>query len=119
MASVSLRRFDVQAKLSLATSLMAAVGLGALVYLIFRNYERELGAIVFKASGRFPMIFLLACAGTMLLSVVGMALGISSAGERRNEFQRRSWTGFFIGTAVLSGAIICLAGYHFLQLKFQ
>ena len=119
MASMSLRRFDVQAKLSLVTSIVSALGLVGVIYLIYRNYHPDLGAIVFGVKSKYSLIFMAACGATMLLSVVGLALGISSAGKRRNEFQRRSWLGFFVGTAVLSGAIICLAMFRALQLQFQ
>jgi hypothetical protein len=106
----------VQAKLSLAASLIAAIGLAGMIFLILRNYQAELGAIVFAKKSIYGMAFLGACAATMLLSVIGLALGISSAGQRRNEFQRRSWTGFFLGTAVLAGAIISFVMFWSLQL---
>ena len=74
------------------------------------------GLVIYGSTGRYSPMFLLGTAGTMLLSVTGAVLGFNSAGQRRNELQRRSWTGFFLGTAAFAGAIICLAAFYFLRM---
>ena len=48
---------------------------------------------------------------------IGIILGVSSAGQRRNEHQKRSWAGFFLGAFVLSLTIITFVGFW--QLKLQ
>lgn len=119
MASKSLRRYDVQAKVSLMVSILAGLGFVGMVILLFRNYNSELGAVIFGAEGVFAPIFMLSTGVTMLLSAIGLVLGFNSAGQRRNDLQGRSWVAFFLGTAVLAGAIICLAMFWFLQMKLR
>ena len=119
MASKSLRRYDVQAKVSLIVSILAVIGCVGLVMLLLRNYDSGLGAIVYGGGSLYAPIILVGTAGTMLLSAIGLVLGFNSAGQRRNETQGRSWAGFFLGTAGLAGAIVCLAMFWFLRLGLK
>ena len=119
MASKSLRRFDVQAKVSLIISVLAGVGFVALVVLFARNYNSELGAIIYRSGSVFAPLFLVGTAATILLSTVGLVLGFNSAGQRRNDMQGRSWAGFFLGTAFLAGAIICFALFWLLKMPLK
>ncbi len=109
MASKSLRRPDVQAKFSLILSILAGVGFVGMVVLFGLRYDAEFRAVTYGDKSLYAPVFLLGAAGTMLLSAVGLILGFNSAGQRRNELQKLSWISFFLGTAVLAGAAICLA----------
>ena len=119
MASRSLRRFDVQAKVSLIISILAGVCFVTLVVLFARNYSSELGAVIYRTGSLFAPLFLVGTAATMLFSTVGLVLGFNSAGQRRNDLQGRSWAGFFLGTAFLAGAIICFALFWLLRMPLK
>ena len=114
MARSSIRRFDVQAKWSLAFSLVSVLSCLALVFLLFRNWTPETHQITFRNP-----LFKVVCVGfsgvTMILAVFGLALGFNSAGQRRNEKQRLSWTGFFVGAGVLAVACILFLAFYLLR----
>ena len=115
MAKGSLRRFDVQAKWSLWFSLASVVTCLGTFALLARNWDGHLSLIKYSADGLYRPVYL-ACTGlTMLLSVFGLALGFNSAGQRRNDRQKLSWTGFFVGTVVLALAIVFLAAFRYLK----
>ncbi len=116
MAKSSMRRFDVQAKWSLLFSLAAAVGCLALFTLLARNWQGNLHQFVFR-NPLFKAMVLGSAGLTMLLAVFGTALGFNSAGQRRNEKQRLSWAGFFLGSGVFTVAVILFAAFW--VLKFQ
>ncbi len=116
MVKASLRRFDVQARWSLWLSLASAVTCLGTVLLLARNWHSDIQQIMFGSSLYQPLVF--GFTGlTMLLSAFGLALGFSSAGQRRNELQRRSWVGFFLGSGVLALAVILLAVFWLLKLQ--
>lgn len=116
MASRSIRRFDTQAKVSSVVSLIAMVGVLAMAGLSLRNLDPELRVIRFNPEGFYRPAFLGICAATMFLAVIGLGLGLNSAGQRRNELQKRSWIGFFMGTAAFSMAIVLFWMFHKLKL---
>lgn len=114
MAKSSMRRFDVQAKWSLIMSLASILGCLGLLFMVYRNWMPETNQIVFR-NPVFKFAFV-GCTGfTLLLSFFGVALGFNSAGQRRNEKQRLSWTGFFVGTAVMAAAIVLFAAFYLLR----
>lgn len=116
MATGSLRRFDVQANYSMILSLVAVPPLLGGAFLLLRNYKSELGAIMYRADTKFQLVFLACVAVSLLVGAVGFVLGLSSAGQRRNEQSGRSWMGFFIGGLVCSFDIVLLIA--FMRLKF-
>ncbi|MCK4659260.1 MAG: hypothetical protein KAV82_07025 [Phycisphaerae bacterium] len=117
MASKSLRRYDVQAKVSLIITILASFGLVVLITILGRNYNSELRAIMYGSESIYAPLVMLGTAGISLLSLIGLVLGFNSAGQRRNNMQTRSWVAFFLGTAVLAGAVICLAMFWILKMK--
>lgn len=119
MALPRFRRYDVQARYSLIISVASIVPLAAATYATCQRYDPQLRAIQYANSGVFRPAFLACIAGACLLAVIGAALGFNSAGQRRNTEQRKSWTGFFIGTAALSLSIILFAAYAFLKLPID
>lgn len=116
MARRSLRRYDTQAKWSLWISLLSLVTVIVLAGLEVRNFNSQLKVIAFAKQSPYQMAVLGCVAITVLLSTAGLLLGISSAGQRRNELQRRSWAGFFIGTGVLSLALILFVAFWEMKL---
>lgn len=119
MASKSLRRYDVQAKVSLLVTIAALIPFVGMVVVLAWKYDPDLGAVIYGRKGLVAPVFLLGTAATMLLSFVGTALGFNSAGQRRNDLQRLSWTSFFSGIAILAGAIICFAIFWFLKMPLD
>ncbi len=116
MARGSLRRYDVQATWSVIMSVAAVLPMAAVVAVSVLRYEPSMKAIVF-GNQLFQPGVLLSTAAAMFFSTIGIILGVNSAGQRRNEHQRRSWTGFFLGVVVLSLTIIAFAGFWMLKLK--
>lgn len=117
MAFPSLRRYDVQARFAFYTSLAAVLPFLAALAASFKRYDHQLRAIQFGEGGVFRAAFLVCIALASSLSVLGIVLGFSSAGQRRNKEQGKSWAGFFIGTAVLSVTIVLF--FAFRMLKFE
>ena len=117
MARPSLRRYDVQAKYSVIVSIAAVLPLLAAVFATLSRYQPQLRAIQYGQAGWFKLGFLMCIAAAIFLSVAGAGLGFNSAGQRRNHDQRKSWTGFFIGTGVLSITIIVLSAFWALKLE--
>ena len=116
MARSSLRRFDVQAKWSLVFSVLAALICLALAALLVRNWHSGLHQITFR-NPLFKIIVVGIAGLSMLLAVFGTALGFNSAGQRRNEKQRLSWIGFFLGSGMFTLAVVLFAAFWLL--KFQ
>jgi len=116
VATGSFRRYDVQAKWSVILSTASVVVLLVVVVILGRNYQPGIRRILF-GNPVYQMMVMGGSAMTMLLSGLGLILGLSSAGQRRNERQKQSWAGFFLGTAVLSLAIIFLAAFWLLKMQ--
>ena len=115
MARWNLRRYDVQANLGMALSLIAAAPIALAAIRVATRYDADMRAIPY-GSGSLLVPAMLASLGIgLLLSVVGMALGFNSAGQRRNDKPARSWLGFFIGAAAFTTGLI--VGVAFWMLK--
>ena len=67
----------------------------------------------------FKVGFLVCVAAASALSLGGLGLGFSSAGQRRNSAQAASWMGFFLGSAVLSLSIIVFSAFALLGLEIK
>lgn len=111
----SLRRFDVQARLALGLALAAVVPMVAALYFVKRNYNGDLGQIVYK-NNTYAMGLLGAAALSMLFAAVACALGYVSAGQRINDRPGYSWTGFFVGGAVVTIDFIIVIAFWLLRL---
>jgi len=111
MARGSLRRYDIQASYGLVLGILSVVPLLAAVGLTMRNWDGTLRAIVYKATGPYKYAFLACIAAALLVAVIALLFGWSSAGQRRNPNQGRSWAGFFMGGAVASLCVILLYAF--------
>lgn len=100
MPWLSLRRYDHQAILSVYISALAIVPLIGLIILIFRNMHWD-EQIIYYASMSYRLVVLGSVAVTLLMATVGLGLGLNSVGQRRNDRQRLSWLGFFIGAIIV------------------
>ena len=117
MALGALRRYDVQAKWAACLSATSIVPFLGACWLVVTRYQPDLRQIVYGAEGRFLSAFL----GCLLLSIVpaGVAflLGLSSAGQRRNDRPGRAWLGFFLGGFIATMNIVLLLAFWFLRLE--
>lgn len=113
----SLRRSDVQAKYAFVLALLSLVPFLGAGILLLRNYQRDLGQIVYGAKGNFlpVLLFCLACAA--LPSGLAFVLGWSSSGHRRNDKPGRSWFAFFVGGLVLTLTVIMGLAFYMLRLR--
>lgn len=107
MAKFSLRRFDTQARVSVIVSLASVVSLIAMVLLLLRNFAWSEG-VIFYGNPAYKLIIYGAAFMTMVLAASGFGFGLSSAGQRRNDKPQLSWTGFFIGAAILCLTVVLL-----------
>lgn len=117
MGFPQLRRFDVQAKYSLILSLISILPLLGAAALALRNYDHELGQIVYGATGLFLPLFLACVALSGATGATGFMLGLSSAGQRRNEKPAWSWIGFIVGGTAVTFDIVLLIAYWMLKFK--
>jgi len=105
VAKFSLRRYDTQARVSVIVSLASIASLMVLAYLLCRNLvwsER----VIFYGNPTYKLIVYGAAFVTMLLAASGFGFGLNSAGQRRNDKPQLSWTGFFVGAAVLCLTVV-------------
>jgi Na+/H+-dicarboxylate symporter len=115
MGMTNFRKFDVQARWSLLFSSFAAFCVICIVGLIFRNWNSQLQSIAFGHGTMFQKVIFFIFVVSVLASLFGLALGWNSAGQKRNDKQKASWIGFFLGTAALSITIVC--AYAFMTLR--
>ena len=119
MARGSLRRFDIQASYSLVLGILSISPLLAAVYLVWRNWDGTLRAIVYKTTGNYRYAFLACIAVALLVAGIALLLGWSSAGQRRNPTQGHSWAGFFMGGMVASLCVILLYAFMTFELPVK
>ena len=117
MAFRSLRRYDVQASYAGVLAVLALVPFAGAAMLALRNYNSDLGQIVYGSGGSFLPMFLACVAVSAVPGTLGFFLGWNSAGQRRNEKPAWSWVGFFIGGMVLTFDFILLIAFWMLRLE--
>ncbi len=115
MAQWQLRRFDVQAKWAFVLSLLSVVPCVAAAFFLYRNYNRELGQVVYSAGGMFLPVFLGCAFASLGPSAIGLLLGLSSAGQRRNDRPTQSWIAFFLGGTITTINLVLLLAYAMLR----
>ncbi|MGD2107994.1 MAG: hypothetical protein PVI86_01255 [Phycisphaerae bacterium] len=117
MALRHLRRYDIQARYAGVLSVLSLLPVAGAAVLAYRNYDHELGQIIYGSGGRFLPLFLGCVAVSLAPGAIGFFLGWSSAGQRRNEKPAWSWVGFFIGGLVLTLDLILLIAFWMLRLQ--
>ncbi len=117
MAKGSLRRYDVQAKYAMYASVAAMIGVAGLLVLILRNYKGAEVAVVYSRKSMFAPAVFVVTAATLLLAATGAMMGFNSAGQKRNDNNKRSWIAFFAGTATASLTIILFGVFWFYKLR--
>ena len=113
------RRYEVQAAWSIGLACISLGPMAGAAWLAWRNYDHQLGRIVFGSEGYFLLTFAGGVFVSGILAVIGFALGWNSAGQARNDRSGASWAGFFLGGSVLSANIILLLALYMLRLKLE
>ncbi|HRX83703.1 MAG TPA: hypothetical protein P5572_01645 [Phycisphaerae bacterium] len=116
MAKGSLRRFDVQAKISLYVSGAAALCMVALLVLLMRNYRSSMQLIIYKPGGMYSPVIYATTILALLMAGAGAVMGASSAGQKRNTHNKRSWVAFFLGGATISATLILFYAFRTFQM---
>lgn len=114
-----LRRYEVQAACSLALALLSLAPAAAAGWLALRNYDEQLGRIIYGFKGSFLIIFAASVAASMGVAFLGFAMGWNSAGQPRNHRSAASWAGFFLGGLVLTVNIILVLAFYMLRLRLE
>ncbi len=112
-----LRRFDIQARIALVMAAGSVVPLLGGVWLTISRYHHDLGQIVYGEGSFFLPSFavcLLLSSGPALL---GLGLGLNSAGQRRNDRPMHAWVGFFLGSSVLAVNVILAGAFVMLRVS--
>lgn len=113
------RRLEVQAVWAFALGLLSLGPAMAAAVLAVRNYNDQLGRIVYGSQGRFVLLFAACVIASGALAFPGFVLGWSSAGHSRNERSAASWAGFFLGGAALSANVVLLVALYMLKLRLE
>ena len=106
MPRLSLRRYDVQARIALVAAIAAAVLVLALAVLVFRRVDWTNKVIAYRPNTLRWYLIMLVTGMSILVSALALGFGLNSAGQRRNDRHRWSWIGFFLGAACLCLTIL-------------
>ena len=116
MPAGRLRRYDVQATYACVLSMVSIPLFFAAVSLILRNLDWDLRQIVYRSEGLFLPALAVCVLASMAAAALGFLFGWSSAGQRRNDRQIRSWVGFFVGGTILTFDTILAIAFFMFQL---
>ena len=107
MARWNLRRYDVQARVSVVLSLASVVCLAALAVAIATASWQDNRILYQSGTLRVPAVYV---CGLLAIGfgAGGFGFGLNSAGQRRNDRTTQSWLGFFLGAASITFAVILL-----------
>lgn len=114
----SLRRYDVQARVSFALVWVAVLPTLVAMWLVWRNYHADIREIVYRSKSY--ALALMACIGFGgLIAGIACVLGYNSAGEARNDQSKRSWFAFFLGGGLVTLNIIIFLGFAMLRSQMK
>ncbi len=103
-SKLNFRDSQLQARLGMIFSIASTVLMLILAFVVLENFNPMEKTIGFnQQSMRWPAIMGLV-GGAVLLGAIGLGLGFSSLGHKRNMRQRESWLGLVVG-----GISVCLA----------
>jgi uncharacterized membrane protein YdcZ (DUF606 family) len=111
-----LRRYDVQARWAFLMALGSVVPLLVAAGLTLRNFRADVSQIVYGSRSSFVIGFVAFVLLSMIPSGLALLMGMSSAGQRRNDKPTHAWVGFFLGGIVLTLNLILLIAFYKLRL---
>lgn len=112
----SLRKYEVQATYAARLAIVSAIPLVIGLWLTSRNYRSELGQILY-GSKKYLLMHHASLLVALGVSFLALVLGWNSAGQRRNDRQGQSWTGFFVGGTVFTASLILMIAFYMLRLE--
>ena len=112
-----LRRYDVQAGYACRLAVAAILPFLFALWQIASRYDAMLGRVIYSAQGRFIIAFVVCVLGSLVLSTLGFVLGLSSAGQRRNNRSGQSWLAFFLGGTILTLDLVMIVAFYLLRLE--
>ena len=104
--------FTRQAKYGMILSIVSTLGAAILLVLIGRNLTLADWSIIY-GNKTYGMVVYLVGMGTLATAIAGFWLSLGSWGEQRNERQRWSSIGFFVGAIAISLTAIMLVFFSF------
>lgn len=117
MAAIGVGTYEKQGKLSVALGVLAAVSALAVAGLLARNYNREVGQIIYGAGGSYILLIAAGLGVALIAAGAGFFLGFNSAGQKRNTQSRLSWMAFFLNAAVI--ALVMALAVVFFLMRFE
>jgi|CXWL01.1.fsa_nt_gi hypothetical protein len=113
------RRYEIQAVWSIGLALVSLGPTTVAAWLALRNYNDQLGRIVYGSGGFFLGTFAACVVASMAVAFLGFSLGWNSAGQTRNDRSAASWAGFFVGGAALSANVVLMLALYILRLRLE
>ena len=113
------RRYEIQAVWSIGLALVSLGPALTAAWLVLRNYDDQLGRIVYGSGGFFLGTFAACVVVSTAIAFFGFALGWNSAGQTRNHRSGASWAGFFLGGAALSVNVILMLAFYMLRIRLE
>ncbi len=114
-----LRRYEAQASVAQWLAVAAVLPMLFAAWLVFSRYDGQTARIVYGAKGLFAPGFLSGLAASGAPAAVAFVLGWNSAGQRRNNREKSSWIGFFLGGGVLTADVIMVLAFAMLRLRID
>lgn len=100
--------FETQARWSVVLAVLGGLASMAALGLIAYQYRAAERITPFSTSGMWVWAFLAAVGAALACSAGGFALGLNSAGQKRNTRSGASWMGFFLSAGAATIAL-CVA----------
>jgi len=108
--------YERQAQLSVILAAVGALAFVTAAVLLARNFRRDIFWVIYNPKGMWlptlaAVLLISLCAG-----VVGLFVGLNSAGQRRNTRSQLSWLGFFLNAGII--VLAMCAGLFFLFARY-
>ena len=109
----NLRRFDVQARVSVIASALSLLVAGMMIPMVFKHFHRESLMIYYSPKTSRELVIFITALVAIAFGVCGCGFGFNSAGQRRNDKQGLSWIGFFLGPGAITVTCLLLSVFWF------
>jgi hypothetical protein len=116
MAVSAQGKFEKQARLSLILAVVAGLAATGVIVLFMRNFDQEVGRIVFGRGGSFILGVVGGLGAAMIASAAGFFLGLNSAGQKRNTASKLSWTSFFLNATMIALTLSLAVVFYLLRM---
>lgn len=114
--ALDLRKYEAQAKLSVALGAAGTLGILFALWLLCRNFDGQNFWVAYSTQSFYLPSLGLGLLVALLAGTVGFFVGLNSAGQRRNTRSRLAWQGFFLNAVVITAAVS--AGIFFVLTRY-